>query len=112
MLPGVEEALAALREARDKLTDAEAHEVLGEAAPTNGGGEPAKTIGEGFLEVRQLLGGLQETGIVVRDVDRGLIDFPAMHAGREVYLCWEVGEDAVDFWHDLEDGFGGRAPLD
>jgi hypothetical protein len=112
MLPQVEGALRALREARDKLTDEEAHEALGEAAPGNGGGEHGRTVGEGFLEVRRLLGGLQEAGIVVRDVDRGLIDFPAMRDGREVYLCWEIGEDSVDWWHDLEDGFGGRAPLD
>lgn len=112
MLPQIEAALLALREARDKLTDEEAHEALGEAAPTNGGGSHGKTIGEGFLEVRRLLGGLQEAGIVVRDVDRGLIDFPAMIEGREAYLCWEIGEGEIEYWHGLEDGFGGRQPLD
>ena len=51
-------------------------------------------------------------GIVVRDIDRGLIDFPAILEGREVYLCWELDEDGIGFWHDLESGYGGRQPLD
>jgi hypothetical protein len=112
MLPQIEGALIALREAKDQLTDEEAHEALTEAAPTNGGGDHGRTVGEGFLAVRRLLGGLQEAGIVVRDVDRGLIDFPAIIDGREVYLCWEIGEEGVDHWHDLEDGFNGRTAFD
>ena len=112
MLARVEPMLVELREARDQLTEAEAHELLGEAAPTNGGGEPGRSIGEGFLAVRRLLGELAEAGIVVRDIDRGLIDFPAIRDEREIYLCWELGEDRVGFWHELETGFGGRQPLE
>jgi hypothetical protein len=48
---------------------------------------------------------------VLRDLDRGLIDFPAQRDGREVYLCWEEGEDEVGYWHDLDSGYGGRKPL-
>ena len=103
---------ARLREARDRLTDAEAHELLADAAPGNGGGAPGREVGEAFLEVRELLGEIQELGIVVRDIDRGLIDFPAILDGREVYLCWELDEDAIGFWHDLESGYGGRQPLE
>lgn len=112
MLPSVKPLLRRLRDARDELTDAEAHELLSDAAPTNGGGEPGRQVGEAFLEVRRMLGTLTEAGIVVRDIDRGLIDFPAIREGREVYLCWELGEDAVEHWHDLEAGYGGRQPLD
>ena len=112
MLARVEPMLVELREARDQLTEAEAHELLGEAAPTNGGGEPGRSIGEGFLAVRRLLGELAEAGIVVRDIDRGLIDFPAIRDEREIYLCWELGEDRIGFWHELETGFGGRQPLE
>jgi len=104
--------LQRLRDAKDLLTDAEAHEALSEAAPANGGGEAGVQVGESFLEVQRLLAALQEAGIVIRDIDRGLVDFPAIREGREVYLCWELGEDAVDHWHDLESGFGGREPLD
>jgi len=112
MLPRVKPVLQKLRDAKDLLTDDEAHEVLTEAAPGNGGGEPGRQVGEAFLEVRRLLGALQEAGIVVRDIDRGLIDFPTIRDGEEVYLCWELGEDSIDWWHDVEDGYRGRQPLD
>jgi hypothetical protein len=104
--------LTQLREAKDELTDTEAHEALSEAAPSNGGGDEGKQVGVAFLEVRRLLDTIEQAGIVLRDIDRGLIDFPAVLEGREVYLCWELGEDEVAFWHDLETGFGGREPLD
>jgi hypothetical protein len=101
-----------IREARDRLSEPEAHAVLAEAAPANGGGEPARAVGEAFRDVRRLLIELQAVGIVLRDLDRGLIDFPAVIDGREVYLCWEVGEDEVSHWHDVDAGFGGRRPLE
>jgi hypothetical protein len=112
LLPRVKPVLRKLRDAKDMLTDEDAHELLSEAAPTNGGGESGRQVGEAFLEVRRLLGALQEAGIVVRDIDRGLIDFPAVLDGEEVYLCWELGEDGVEYWHDLESGYRGRQPLD
>ena len=62
--------------------------------------------------MRRLLETLEESGIVLRDIDRGLVDFPALSDGREIYLCWELGEDEVAYWHELEAGFGGRQPLD
>jgi hypothetical protein len=104
--------LEKLRDAKQQLLDTETREALTEAAPTNGGGEAGKEVGEAFLQVREILVALTEAGIVVRDVDRGLIDFPALRDGREIYLCWELGEDTVAWWHDLESGYGGRQPLD
>lgn len=50
-------------------------------------------------------------GITLRDIERGLIDFPALASGRQVWLCWELGEEKVGFWHELETGFGSRRPL-
>jgi hypothetical protein len=111
LLPRIEPVLRTLREARDRLTDSEAHEALAGAAPANGGGGPGREVGEAFLEVRGLLLELQELGLVVRDIDRGLIDFPAIVEGREVYLCWHLDEERVGFWHGLDSGYGGRQPL-
>ena len=111
-LPRVEPLLRKLRDARDRLTDAEAHELLADAAPANGGGEAGRQVGDAFLEVRDLLAEIQDLGIVIRDIDRGLIDFPAILEDAEVYLCWQLDEPEVGFWHDLESGFGGRQPLD
>jgi hypothetical protein len=108
----VTERIEAIREARDRLTEPEAHTALAELAPGNGGGAPAKLVGEGFRDVRRRLVELQAAGIVLRDVDRGLVDFPALRDGREVYLCWELGEDRVGHWHELEAGFAGRQPLE
>lgn len=112
LLPRLKEMLLQLRSSKDELTDTEAHEALAEAGPTNGGGEEGRQVGVAFLEVRRLLGVIEEAGIVLRDIDRGLVDFPAVIDGREVYLCWELGEDDVSYWHDLESGYGGREPLD
>lgn len=112
LLPQLSALLTQLREAKDELTDTDAHEALAEAAPTNGGGEEGRQVGIAFLEVRRLLEIVERAGIVLRDIDRGLIDFPALMDGREIYLCWEIGEDEVGYWHDLEGGYGGREALD
>ena len=112
LLPRIKEMLRELRSSKDQLTDTEAHEALSEAAPGNGGGDEGKQVGVAFLEVRRLLGAIEESGIVLRDIDRGLVDFPAVIDGREVYLCWELGEDDVAYWHDLDSGYRGREPID
>ena len=55
---------------------------------------------------------LEELGVIVKDADRGLVDFPALReSGEEVLLCWQVGEDEIAYWHGLEEGFAGRKPL-
>ena len=50
-------------------------------------------------------------GITLRDIERGLIDFPALVTGRQVWLCWQLGEAEVTTWHELDSGFGGRQAL-
>jgi hypothetical protein len=50
-------------------------------------------------------------GITLRDIESGLIDFPALVGGRQVWLCWELGEEKIAFWHELETGYGSRRPL-
>ena len=112
LLPRLTPLLDQLREAKDELTDTEAHEALADAAPSNGGGEEGRQVGVAFLEVRRLLETLAESGIVLRDIDRGLVDFPAISDGREIYLCWELGEDEIGWWHELTTGYGGRRPLE
>jgi hypothetical protein len=112
LLPRLTPLLDQLREAKDELTDTEAHEALADAAPSNGGGEEGRQVGVAFLEVRRLLETIEQAGIVLRDIDRGLVDFPSLLDDREIYLCWELGEDVVAYWHDLDAGYGGREPLD
>lgn len=112
LLPSLEPILRELQTAVTSLTDAEAHEVLSDASAGNGGGAEGKQVGEAFLQVRGMLAALQAEGVVVRDIARGLLDFPAVIDGQEAYLCWQLGEEAVGFWHELESGFQGRRPLE
>jgi hypothetical protein len=111
LVPTLAPLLEELRQAKEALTDSEAHRALTEASGGNGGGSEGKQVGEAFLQVRGLLGAVQETGVVVKDIDRGLVDFPAILDGREVYLCWQLGEDSLGFWHELDAGFAERQPL-
>lgn len=110
-LEWVSDRIDRLRAARVQLSDEEARAALSEAAPANGGGAPGRVVSDAFLELQRALGELQEMEVVLRDLDRGLVDFPALRDGREVYLCWESDEDEIEFWHDLDAGYGGRRPL-
>jgi hypothetical protein len=54
---------------------------------------------------------LQRLGVLVKDLDRGLVDFPALRGDEEVLLCWQVGEDEIAYWHGVDEGFAGRKSL-
>jgi hypothetical protein len=112
LLPKVAEIIERMRVARNQLGDREAREALTDAGPTNGGGAPGRTVSQGFLELRDSMIELRELEVVLRDLDRGLLDFPSLRNGREIYLCWQEGEDGIAFWHEPDAGFGGRRPLD
>jgi hypothetical protein len=60
----------------------------------------------------EIINRIQETGVVVKDLDVGLVDFPSLLEGEEIYLCWKLGEDHIAFWHGIDEGFAGRKPLD
>jgi hypothetical protein len=59
-----------------------------------------------------LLHQIKEMGVLLKDVEKGLCDFPYMKQGRVVYLCWHLGEETITTWHEIETGFSGREPLD
>jgi hypothetical protein len=84
----------------------------------NGGGIPPATLAEANARVEReeraiarLVDQIAEHGAQVKDVDQGLIDFPALRHGETVLLCWRLGEDEIRYWHTVEDGFGGRREL-
>lgn len=112
LLPRVADLIERMRSARDRLGDREARKALAEAGTTNGGGKPGRTVSEGFLELRESMVELRQLEVILRDLDRGLVDFPALREGREVYLCWQEGENEIGFWHEPDAGFAGRRPLD
>jgi hypothetical protein len=62
--------------------------------------------------LKQSIEKIQEFGCLVKDLDIGLIDFPTLFQGQEVYLCWKLGEGGIQFWHGIHEGFRGRKPID
>ena len=55
---------------------------------------------------------IRDLGVLLKDAEKGLCDFPYIRQGKVVYLCWQLGEDRIEYWHDIESGFAGREPLD
>jgi hypothetical protein len=64
-----------------------------------------------LAEIRQILREFEEREIIIKDLARGLIDFPALIGDKEVFLCWEKDEDDIEYWHDIDSGYAGREPL-
>lgn len=64
------------------------------------------------LALRKVFEKIDEMGVLVKDLDIGLIDFLTIYQGREVCLCWKLGEESIRFWHGMEEGFAGRKPID
>ena len=80
-------------------------------AASNGGNRVTAQVDQDFLRLQGLVKKLLESGVEVKDLDTGLVDFRSLRDGREVYLCWKFGEDQIQFWHELDSGFGGRQEL-
>ena len=68
-------------------------------------------MSEAFLELQSAANELDGVEVIVRDLERGLVDFPSIREDREIYLCWEEGEDEVAHWHETDAGFSGRQDL-
>jgi hypothetical protein len=84
----------------------------------NGGGIPPAELADTAAEVDRLarelariVDELGEAGVQVKDLDEGLVDFPALRRDETVLLCWQLGEDEIGYWHPLDEGFAGRRPL-
>jgi hypothetical protein len=106
---------ARVRDARSALDILIAPDARAATADLNlelGGGWPGRPVAEATLRFQRCVADLHGREIVVRDLASGLVDFPALRDGAEVYLCWLVDEDEIGFWHELDAGFAGRRPLD
>ena len=113
--PLVEQMVAAKRDLDD--AQARAEEVATRIAGNGGGLPPAQLaevqgeVGHRATELARLLDEVQATGVIVKDLDSGLVDFPSVRDGENVLLCWRLDEDGVAFWHGYDDGFAGRRPI-
>lgn len=103
---------------RVQVAAEEREETLGVRIAGNGSGiepgEPARVseeLDEAVRELAATVDRLNELGVQVKDLDTGLVDFPALREGEEVLLCWQLGEEEIAWWHRPEDGFAGRRPL-
>ena len=112
MLPQLRRLFKELHVRRERVSKAE--EQLSHSLDQSGGDLGGKLVSAMLTdlvalnaEIRQL----QERGLIIKDFDRGLVDFPSLRDGREVFLCWELEEDDIEFFHDIEDGYSGRERL-
>jgi hypothetical protein len=86
-------------------------ERVHQAAPGNGGTETGTKLVEYSEGIGRLLKELDQKGVLVKDIENGLMDFPHIRENREVLLCWKVGEKSVSYWHEIDAGFRNRQPL-
>ena len=106
------ERRAALLAAQARLA-----ELLATVAGNGGGLDPGRArslvdgVGAAERDLNEVAAELAAAGVVVRDPDAGLIDFPSLRSGELVFLCWQLGEDAIEWWHGPDEGFAGRKPL-
>lgn len=111
LLPQIREWLDELAKVRDELQRLD--EKLGRDLGIGDdlGGPAVNRYVRGLALVKDILLRFQAREIQIKDLDRGLIDFPAYVGGNEVFLCWEKGEEDIEFWHDLTSGYAGRERL-
>jgi hypothetical protein len=118
----LEEANALLPRLRELLDDLTLHrDALREKAPrlepilrtagANGGGRAGSEYGVEAYNLYLAIGRIHELGVLLKDLDMGLLDFPHEREGRIVFLCWHPPEERVGYWHEIETGYAGRQPL-
>jgi len=120
LLPQVRPLVEEMVARRRALLAAQAREEqLGARIAGNGGGIDSRAVADleeaenrERVEIARCVNAIHERGAIVKDLDAGLVDFPAVRDGEEVLLCWQLGEDEVAHWHGLEEGFAGRKRLD
>jgi hypothetical protein len=119
LLPEIEPLLQEIQELGHEIAEHEAHLQVDQTKLMSNGHKPAADTETVQNEVRILnlrihanVDTILAMGVIVKDLAEGLIDFPSLLHGREVYLCWRLGEDGIHWWHEIEAGFAGRQPLD
>ena len=113
LLPTLEPIMKQLltRRARASRLAQQMGDVLGDVR-SNVGGPELSTLTQDFAAIERMIYEIQARGVVIKDVNAGLLDFLSERNGRDVYLCWKYGEDRIEFYHELHTGFAGRQPVE
>ena len=113
LLPQVKEYMALAQSARGAIVERQPDmwPVL-KAAAGNGGSKQAGELLHTFRQLETGVKGIMALGVLVKDVDRGLVDFLGRRDGQDIYLCWRSGEEDIEFWHAVDEGFAGRRKID
>ena len=112
LLPELRELLAEAALHRDALHERAPHlEPILRSAPQNGGGKVGSEYGVEAYRLYRAIERFRELGVLLKDIDAGLLDFPHEREGRVVFLCWHPPEERVAYWHEIEAGYAGRQPL-
>ena len=111
LLPQIRQWLKQLSALRRKLSDCDQRLARLMTGGNDVGGETVNRWVRVAADVKATLAEFQRREIQIKDLDRGLIDFPAILNGKEVFLCWEQDEEDIEFWHDLQSGYAGRERL-
>lgn len=111
LLPKLREWLERLDELRVRLEKNDKCVRSLMAGGQDSGGEAVNESVRVIAEVKSVLQNFERRSIIIKDVRRGLVDFPAFVGDREVFLCWEKDEEDVEYWHDIDSGYAGREPL-
>jgi hypothetical protein len=110
--PAVEEMLRIFKEIRDEIEEAADRSGVPVGSPDLPGQVQDRGIAPRLFErIKGIIDSIQEHGCIVNGPEAGLIDFPALYASEIVFLCWKFGEQGVNHWHRIPDGFAGRRPL-
>jgi hypothetical protein len=109
--PWVAERVERIQVALEELRSPTLQAALEDMDPGAGGSWPGREVATAVLSLFSGAEQLEAMDIVLRDAYRGLVEFPSIRDGEEIYLCWEAGEPRVAYWHEPDAGFAGRRPL-
>ncbi len=113
LLPHLEERLLAVKQEKEVLVRSHGEVKRASAkAQLNGGSFAGPRYIRALERISDSVEAIQEMGVLVKDLDIGLCDFPYLYDGRVIYLCWKLGEPEIRYWHEMEDGYAGRQPID
>ena len=112
LLPKMKELLEEMYKRRDAMREKAPHmEPILQSAASNGGGRIGSEYGVEAYKLYLSIERVRELGVILKDMNMGLLDFPHEREGRVVFLCWHPPEERVEYWHEIEAGYQGRRPL-